>query len=153
MNTGTFYSAAALCLLLVAGTLPAAAQTVPPAGLRPANVQAQAPARTEALFGALDTNKDKVLSLPEFQAGYASVQRTIALDIRLREQFRMVDANRSGAVEAGEYANLVLVKQAGTAAPGLAAFDANKNQKLEFAEYLTVVHRLAASQPATPAKK
>ena len=52
-----------------------------------------------------------------------------------------------------EYANLVLVKQAGKAAPGLATFDANKNQKLEFSEYLTVVQRLAASQPAAPAKE
>ena len=153
MNTDTFYQATAFCLLLVAGALPAAAQTAAPAGSQPANGQAQAKSRTEALFGALDTNKDKVLSLPEFQAGYASVQRTIALDLRLREQFRAVDADRSGAIETGEYANLVLVKQAGAAAPGLAAFDANKNQKLEFAEYLTVVHRLAASQPATKAKK
>ncbi|MCI4568310.1 hypothetical protein [Lysobacter sp. CFH 32150] len=153
MNTGTFYSATAFCLLLVAGALPAAAQTAPTSGQQPANVQAQMPARTEVLFGALDTNKDKALSLQEFQAGYAGLQRAIALEVRLREQFRTVDADRSGAIEAGEYANLVLVKQAGAAAPGLAAFDANKNQKLEFVEYLTVVHRLAASQPATPVKK
>ena len=153
MNTSTFYPATVLGLLLVAGALPAGAQAAQPAGVQSANVKAQAQARTEALFGALDTNKDKVLSLPEFQAGYASVQRTIALDIRLREQFRTVDVDRSGAIEAGEYANLVLVKQAGAAAPGLAAFDANKNQKLEFAEYLTVVRRLAASPPAARAKQ
>lgn len=153
MNTNTFYPATVLGLLLVAGALPAGAQAAQPAGVQSANVQAQGQARTEALFGALDTNKDKVLSLPEFQAGYASVQRTIALDIRLREQFRTVDVDRSGAIEAGEYANLVLVKQAGAAAPGLAAFDANKNQKLEFAEYLTVVRRLAASPPAARAKQ
>jgi len=153
MNTGTIHFATTICLFLVAGTLSAAAQTASMPGVKPANVQTQAPARIEALFGALDTNKDRMLSPQEFQAGYALAQRTIAFDIRLQAQFRTVDADRSGAIEAGEYANLVLVKQKGTAAPELAAFDTNKDQKLEFPEYLTFVHRLAALQPATPAKK
>ena len=159
MNTGKFYSATAAKwsrkagLLLAAGMLPSLAHPAAPASSQPAADQAQAPPRAEAIFGALDANKDKALSLQEFQAGYASVQRAIALEVRLREQFQTVDANRSGAIEAGEYTNLALVKRAGKAAPELATFDANKNQKLEFAEYVTVVHRLAASQPAEPAKK
>ena len=153
MNARTLFQVGASGLCLVIGASSVAAYAAVPANGQPASVQTPAPARVEAVFGALDANKDKALSLQEFQAGYASVQRTIALEVRLREQFRTVDADRSSAIEAAEYANLVLVKQAGKAAPGLATFDANSNQKLEFSEYLTVVQRLAASQPAAPAKE
>ena len=141
------FVAAVASLLLFAGTAAAAhaAEVAAPA--------AKAHTAAPRLFDTLDVNTDQVLSRQEFQAGYVSVQRAIVLEVRLREQFQTVDANQSGAIEAGEYSNLALVKRAGKAAPVLATFDANNNQKLEFAEYLTVVHQLAASQPAAPAKK
>lgn len=95
-------------------------------------------------FVALDTNHDGNLSQEEFRKGYAGVRQAIALEVRLREQFQAIDADRSGALDAGEYANLTLVKQAGQAAPDLSAFDANRNEKLEFEEYLAAVRALFA---------
>jgi hypothetical protein len=127
-------------LLLFAGTSTAAqaAQVAAPA----------APAQTAApgLFDTLDVNKDQVLSRQEFQSGYAGLQRLIAIQVRLREQFGALDANRSGAIDASEYANLELIKGQGKAAPSLVAFDANHDQKLNFAEYATLVRKLATGQ-------
>lgn len=107
-----------------------------------------APSPAAKVFAALDANHDQVVSAQEFEAGYAGLQRAVALGLRLREQFTTMDSDRSGALEAGEFANLLLVKQAGKAAPSLAAFDADRNGRLDFAEYLVLVQKLAATTPA-----
>ncbi|HWU70177.1 MAG TPA: hypothetical protein VN017_02325 [Pseudoxanthomonas sp.] len=96
------------------------------------------------VFAALDANRDGNLSQEEFRKGYPGLRQAIALEVRLREQFQSIDADRSGALEAGEYANLALVKQAGQAAPGLPAFDADKDGRLEFDEYVAAVRALFA---------
>ena len=68
MNTSAFFSVAA-GLLLMMGTSLADAQTAAPPPGRPAGQQAPAPAATDAVFTALDTSKDGMLSRQEFQAG------------------------------------------------------------------------------------
>jgi hypothetical protein len=146
MSARRFFIATVTCLSLFSGTPAVAAQTVPSAATRPASAQAA------GVFEALDTNKDKALSLQEFQTGYAGVQHAIAREVRLREQFRTIDADHNGAIEAVEYTNLVLVKRAGKAAPALSAFDADKDQKLGFAEYVAAVRQLSALHPATAMK-
>lgn len=158
-------------LMLVVATLSTATHAASP---NPAAVQASAmqpvatqPAATqpaakqsagEQAFAALDANKDKALSLAEFQVGYARMQQAIALELRLREQFLSVDSDRSGAIEPAEYDKLALVKRAGALAPTLSTFDGNTNRKLEFAEYVAAVRAMAtsqqaAAQKAAPAKK
>lgn len=112
--------------------------------------EATAPAKTTQaatpLFEMLDANKDHVLSRQEFQSGYAGMQRLIAAQLRLREQFGVLDANRNGAIDASEFANLELIRHLGTAAPSLIAFDIDHDQKLSFSEYATLVRRLATGQ-------
>ena len=103
----------------------------------------------DAVFAALDSDKDQQLSREEFQAGYARVQQAIAIEARLRKQFAIVDLDRSGALDDAEFAKLPLVARLGTAAPMLATFDANRDRKLAFAEYRVVVQRLGAA----PAKE
>ncbi|HEY0662926.1 MAG TPA: hypothetical protein VGD21_16565 [Lysobacter sp.] len=109
---------------------------------------ATTPAAAPRLFDTLDVDKDQVLSRQEFQAGYAGLQRLIAMQLRLREQFATLDIDRSGAIESSEYANLELIKSQGKAAPSLIAFDADHDQKLDFAEYATLVRKLATGQPS-----
>jgi len=101
------------------------------------------------VFAAMDANHDGNLSQEEFRKGYPGLRQAIALEVRLREQFQAIDADRSGALDAGEYAGLALVKQAGQNAPGLSAFDADRNQKLEFEEYLAAVRALFAQGQKT----
>jgi hypothetical protein len=126
------------------------------AGLPGSSVQAaEAPARqsaSDAYFKALDTDHNGALSPQEFHAGFLGLQRAIAVQIGLREQFRAVDTSHDGALDAGEYARLVLVRRLGKAAPALSGFDADRDQKLDFAEYVTAIRRLAALQK-TPAAK
>jgi hypothetical protein len=107
----------------------------------------------DAAFKALDTDRNGVLSPQEFRAGYAGLQRAIAVEIRLAEQFRAVDANHDGAIDGGEYARLVLVGRLGKAAPPLSTFDANGDHRLGFGEYVAAVRRLAALQSQATAKK
>lgn len=143
-------------LVLVAGTLSTATRAASP---QPAAAQPAAKRIAgDQAFAALDANKDKALSLAEFQVGYARMQQAIALELRLREQFLSVDSDRSGAIEPAEYDKLALVKRAGALAPTLSTFDGNTNRKLEFAEYMAAVRAMvtsqqAAAQTAAPAKK
>lgn len=145
--------------LILAGSLAmvtafgsAAAETTPSTA---SPVAEQMPARVAATFTAWDVDKDKVLSLQEFEAGWRNLQRASALEMSLHRQFNLVDANKSGAIDPGEYNSLLLVKRAGKSAPQLSSFDANRNQRLEFGEYLVLVRRMTSvPQPGiVPAQK
>jgi hypothetical protein len=115
------------------------------------SAHAQAPATPSPaakVFAAFDTNHDGSLSSQEFVAGYTGLQRAPALARRLRGQFDAMDTDKSGALDEREYAGLVLVKQAGRAAPPLSAFDADGNRTLGFAEYVALVQKLAPAATA-----
>ena len=136
------------CVLAMVGLLggaSTAAWAAEPAALT-GTTQAATP-----LFDLLDANKDHVLSRQEFQSGYAGLQRLITVQVRLRDQFDALDANRNGAVDASEYGKLELIRRLGAAAPSLAAFDDDHDQKLGFSEYSTLVRTLTARQ--APARK
>jgi len=100
--------------------------------------QAQKPVTPETVFNAWDKDKNKSLSVEEFKAGWIEIQmrQTIA---KLHQNFVQMDTNKSGALEQNEFANLELIKKAGAKAPMMSAFDADKNGKMEFKEYVEMV--------------
>lgn len=102
------------------------------------------PVRTgaEVTFDAWDKDHNGQLSREEFRAGWERAQQVLQAEARLRQHFSTVDANKSGALEPAEYATLELVKKAGNDAP-MGRFDANKDGKLQFGEYLRLVQALA----------
>lgn len=106
----------------------------------------------DAMFRAWDSNKDGSLSKEEFRAGWAGLRQRAAADAeaRLRLQFDRADANDDQGIDANEYKSLLLVRRAGDAAPPLSRFDASKDGKLQFPEYLVMVQELAP-RPAAPA--
>ncbi|WP_159016269.1 EF-hand domain-containing protein [Cognatiluteimonas profundi] len=110
-------------------------------------------AQVNATFNAWDSDKNGALSRTEFEAGWMVLRQAAETQERLRLQFHKVDANGNGAIDAGEYPNLLLVKNAGSAALPLSSFDTNKNQRLEFNEYVGLVRRMSASKPVAPATK
>ena len=148
--------AATSFLLAMCLSQSAFAQANPPA--KPAAAAAAdktVPPEVDAAFAAWDVDKNGALSRDEFRNGWIALRRAGELQARLRTQFHTVDANKNDAIDASEYGTLVLVKRAGNAAPPLSAFDANKDQKLEFDEYLALVQRMAqpAAKAAAPAPK
>ena len=148
MIRGTMMALAGGLLLL--GAQQAAAQSAakppPAAQARPA----QDPA-AEA-FKAWDKDGNGSLSLVEFRTGWQQVQRAAELQARLRHQFGTVDANKNDAIDPAEYGTLVLVKQAGKNAPQMSVFDANKDGKLAFGEYVKLVQTLAPQEAKDTAK-
>jgi hypothetical protein len=151
-KTAFALAAAGLTVLLLA--TPAHAQGVAPraAAAKPAGSPG-APPEAQAIFTTWDSDRNGVLSLTEFQNGWMMLRRAGEIEARLHEQFKAIDANHDGAIDAGEYSNLVLVKRAGASAQPLSAFDTNKNQRLEFGEYMALVRRMSAPRPATAAPK
>lgn len=100
----------------------------------------------DATFKAWDVDHDGVLSQDEFREGWNSVRRRAddQVEARLHAQFDKVDVNHDGAIDAGEYGQLMLVQRAGKSAPALASFDRNGDRRLGFEEYLALVAKLAS---------
>ena len=111
---------------------------------------AQGPAGPDAMFAAWDTNHDGAISKDEFRAGYAAARDTMAVQ-RLHVEFQRRDENHDGKLQANEYAQMMVVQRAGKGAPPMSAFDADKNQSLDFQEYLEALKTLAKPQPAAAA--
>lgn len=132
-----------------AGAAAAQAATTQPAPVMTESV----PPQIDAAFAAWDVDKNGTLSLQEFKNGWMEVRRAMELQARLHTQFNIIDADKSGGIDGKEYANLELVKKAGKSAPPLSSFDSNKNQRLEFPEYLDFVKRMTAPKTAAPAAK
>jgi hypothetical protein len=96
-----------------------------------------------AMFKAWDKNGDGQLSPAEFRAGREQAQAVARARAALARQFAAIDANHDRVIDAGEYGNLLLVRDAGKAAPPLARFDADGDGWLEFVEYVRLVETLA----------
>lgn len=143
-------AAAVLCLALASGM--AWAQAAAPAPSPQASpLRAEpSPPQVDATFAAWDRDHNGVLSLQEFRDGSRGMRRMAGVRGRLHQQFEAVDADGNDAIDAGEYGNLLLVKRAGTGAPLLSTFDADRNQRLDFAEYLALVSHLGERRTATP---
>lgn len=128
---------------------PVKAAAAVPTAIAPGSI----PPQVDATFAIWDVDHDKLLSLQEFRNGWLQLRQRTVIDQRMQRQFHAMDANRDGALDAGEYANLLLIKSAGKSAPPLSTFDANKDQKLNYAEYTDLVNRLARAPKAQDGTK
>lgn len=129
----------ALAGAALAQSTPPKAKPAAPAAIMPEPV----PPMVDATFAAWDTDHNGTLSLQEFRTGWMQLRTRTVRELRLQRQFQVMDTNHDGFLDAAEYAHLELIKRAGKSAPPLSAFDANKDGKLNFAEYLDLVNRLA----------
>ena len=139
-NRNNLVALTAVLALAVAGA--AAAQSAKPAAAAANKPHVATPDEQFALW---DKDKNKSLSLDEFKAGLqmAQAQQTVR---KLRGNFVAMDKNKSGALEADEYANLELVKKAGSKAPMMSFYDTDKNGKLDFKEYLAMIEAMVKNK-------
>lgn len=135
--------------LLLLATQQASAQAAP---AKPAQTAGAQDSAGEA-FKAWDKDRNGSLSLVEFRTGWQQVQRVAEMQARLRNQFGAVDVNKNNAIDPAEYGTLVLVKQAGKNAPQMSVFDANRDGKLAFGEYVRLVQALAPQDAGKDAAK
>jgi len=116
-------------LLVVAPLLGAAAE--------PAAAQGAGGAAGDAAFARWDADHDGVLSRAEFRAGWDVVQRA-RVQSRLHAQFARLDRDRSGALDAGEYAQVVLAQRAG-AGGAMSRFDLDHDGRIDITDSLRSV--------------
>jgi Ca2+-binding EF-hand superfamily protein len=137
--------AAALIVATALVSPVALAQTRATTGPAPARPNAQAaPSTPDEVFAAWDKDHNKTLSIDEFKAGWEDVREATTLR-RLQLQFQAMDTNKNGTIEPIEYANLPAVKNSGASAPPMSNFDTNKNQSLDFPEFLGFVEAMIKS--------
>lgn len=102
---------------------------------------AAASASPEAWFARLDRNHDQQLSPGEFKAGFRTRGRPVVYQ-RLPLQFRAVDFDHSGFLEAAEFEALPMIQDAGADAPTLASVDTTPDARIDFREYVALVVKL-----------
>ena len=137
-NSSRIAALAVASALAVAASGVALAQAANPAQAGAQNAQQGKPVTPETVFNIWDKDKNKSLSVEEFRAGWTEIQMRQTL-ARLHQNFVAMDANKSGAIEQNEFANLEVIKKAGAKAPMMSAFDLDKSGKLEFKEYVGMI--------------
>ena len=138
------HAAATLALALGLSCSALAQQVAKPASPKPsppANAGADSAGSPDQLFAQWDTDKSGQLSRKEFSEGWEQAREASLLN-RLEAQFKSMDVDHSGVLEANEYANLPMIKRAGAGAPPLSAFDADRSGKIDFREYLNLIQAM-----------
>lgn len=129
-------------LLAMAGTASAQTKPAPAPAAKPqgANIEQG----IDKMFAALDTDNNKQLSFDEFKRGVVAERRQSMMLQQLGQLFKAGDKSGNGTLEAVEFNALPGVKAAKEPKPKFADFDLNKDQKLDFREYVQYVGRMSA---------
>lgn len=142
----------AILLLSALGFTAAQAQTKPapakPAASKPAagnggNIEQG----IDKMFAALDKDNNKQLSYDEFKNGVVAERRQAMLMQRLGQIFQEADKNGNKTLELVEFNALPGVKAAKDPKPKFADYDKNKDQKMDFREYLEFVSKMSEQAP------
>lgn len=142
----------ALLLLSALGFTAAQSQTKPapakPATSKPAagnggNIEQG----IDKMFAALDKDNNKQLSYDEFKNGVVAERRQAMLMQRLGQIFQEADKNGNKTLELVEFNALPGVKAAKDPKPKFADYDKNKDQKMDFREYLEFVSKMSEQAP------
>lgn len=130
-----------------------ASQAAQPTTQGPAPIRAKPlPPQVDKTFKLWDADDNGSLTQQEFRNGWRGMRRAVEVRDGLQKQFNSVDTNNNKAIDADEYGQLVLIQKAGKSAPPLSAYDANKNQRLEFSEYVDLVRRMSERRTTSPAR-
>ena len=142
----------AFVMLSVLGFAAANAQTKPapakPAASKPAaGTGGNMEQGIDKMFAALDKDNNKQLSYDEFKNGVVAERRQAVLMQRLRQIFQEADKNDNKTLELVEFNALPGVKAAKNPKPIFGDYDKNKDQKIDFREYVEFVSKMSQQAP------
>jgi len=102
---------------------------------------ASAAETAEDRFARMDRDHDQSLSADEFKAGLIPRGRPVVYQ-RLSTQFRAVDSDHSGYLEATEFGSLAMIEDAGLDAPSMASADTSHDARIDFKEFVAMAVKL-----------
>ena len=98
----------------------------------------------DKMFADLDKDNNKQLSYEEFKNGVVNQRRQVLIIERLRENFKGADKNASGTLEIVEFNALPGLQDMPAPKPAFATYDLNKDQKMDFREYVEFFGKMRA---------
>lgn len=127
---------------------PAAAKPAAPANKQPDITQG-----IDQMFAAMDADKNKQLSFEEFKNGVVAQRRQMMIIERLQQNFKAADKNANSTLEIAEFNALPGLQAMPAPKPAFASFDVNKDQKMDFREYVEFVGKMSTQAAAAQPKK
>ncbi len=125
---------------------PAAAK--PAAGKQPDITQG-----IDQMFKAVDKDKNGSISFEEFKAAIVAERRQMMVIEQLQGNFRAADTNKNGTLNAAEFNALPVMAKLPAPKPVFATYDLNKDQAMDFREFLGFVQQVSKTgAPPAPAK-
>lgn len=158
MKTRTRYIPMLLGGLLLASVQTAVAQqpagTAKPAGAKPAaGKQPDITQGIDQMFKAMDKDKNGSLSFEEFKTAVVAERRQMMLIEQLQGNFRTADTNKNNTLNAAEFNALPVMAKLPAPKPVFANYDLNKDQAMDFREFLGFVQQVSKTNPPpAPAK-
>ena len=151
MKTRTRYIPMLLGGLLLASAHYAVAQTAgtaKPAGAKPAaGKQPDITQGIDQMFKAMDKDKNGSISFEEFKTAVVAERRQMMVIEQLQGNFRAADTNKNGTLNAAEFNALPVMAKLPTPKPVFANYDLNKDQALDFREFLGFVQQVSKNNP------
>ncbi len=129
-----------IALALFSGV--AMSQAKPAAQAKPAQGQ-NIEAGIDQMFKAIDRDGNKQLSYAEFKTAVVNERKQMMVVERLRAEFMQLDKNRNSSLDAAEFNAHPGLKAVPEPKPQLAQFDRNKDQKMEFGEYVGFIEEMS----------
>ena len=141
------FHSAAICLALLPLATTAVAQSKPATGAAPAKQTVNIEEGIDKMFAGLDKDKNKQLSYEEFKNGVVAERQQMIIIDRLRTNFKTVDKNADGTLDAAEFNALPGLKSVPEPKPTFAEYDINKDKKMDFREYVGFVSKMSSRPP------
>jgi hypothetical protein len=118
----------------------------------PANKQPDLTQGIDQMFAAMDVDKNKQLSFEEFKNGVVAQRRQMMIIERLQQNFKAADKNANSTLEIAEFNALPGLQAMPAPKPAFASFDVNKDQKMDFREYVEFIGKMSTQAAAQPKK-